>query len=102
MPGVDRIALVFEPPGPPPAPVLDMAIELGRGLGAEVLVECAVEWHPRYGGPAPGPAERAVAEVVDRLRARGVAARGQVARVLGSDVVPSPSPSSPHRRPLLY
>jgi nucleotide-binding universal stress UspA family protein len=82
---MDRIGLVFEPPGPPPAAVVDMACELGQDLGAEVLVACAVEWHPRYGGPETGPAEDAVGEVVDRLSARGVAARGEVARVLAGD-----------------
>lgn len=72
-----------------------MTIELGLRLGAEVLVACPVECHPRYGGAdACDGARRTVEATVDRLMAAGVGARGEVAvalvgegaQVLGEDV----------------
>jgi nucleotide-binding universal stress UspA family protein len=63
-----------------------MAIELSRGLEAEVLVTCAVEWHPRYGGAGEAaPARRAVQAAVRRLRAAGVEASGQVVVTLAGE-----------------
>jgi hypothetical protein len=35
-----------------------MAMQLARRLDAEVLVMCAIEWHPRYGGAEDAEAVR--------------------------------------------
>lgn len=56
-----------------------MATQLARRLDAEVLVMCALEWHPRYGGVENAETvRRDVRALVQRLRAVGVPARGEV------------------------
>jgi nucleotide-binding universal stress UspA family protein len=77
-----RIVLAFEPPGPPQS-ALEMATELGRRFDAELLLTCAIEWHPRYGGAEDAEAvRRSVRVAVDRLREAGIAASGTVAVAL--------------------
>ena len=94
---IRRIMVAFEPPDPP-AQALAMATELALRLGAELLLACAIEWHPRYGGAEGAEAVRRNVRVAgNRLRKGGIAATGEVAitlvgegaRVLAQDAVES-------------
>jgi nucleotide-binding universal stress UspA family protein len=82
---VRRIVVAFEPPEPP-RQALAMATELSLHLGAEVLIACAIEWHPRCGGAENADAvRRNVSAAVERMRAAGIAASGRVAIALVGD-----------------
>jgi nucleotide-binding universal stress UspA family protein len=63
-----------------------MATELSLRLGTEVLIACAIEWHPRYGGAENADAvRRNVSAAVERMCATGIAASGRVSIALVGD-----------------
>jgi nucleotide-binding universal stress UspA family protein len=73
-PPIRCVALALALDGSEPSrDAVRMATQVAPRLDAEVLVMCAIEWHPRYGGAEDAEAvRRDVKALVEHLRTRGV------------------------------